>query len=103
MINGSEFVNNPIGTAFKPFTDLFQQIFGNGDIFYMLPIIGLTLAIYFKSDDPTITSVFMIGTGGLLGISTLTVGYTSLGIMFGVFAGIGIAILIVDLILQIKR
>ena len=34
---------------------------------------------------------------------SLRAGYTSLGIMFGVFSGIGIGVLIVSLILQTKR
>jgi hypothetical protein len=99
-INGTTFVNDPIGTAFSPFTNIFQQLVGNGNIFYLVILIALTLGIWYKTDEPIMASMFMLGSGAILGAGTLTIGMESLGIMFTIFSAIGLTILVVSLILE---
>jgi len=99
MINGTAFVNNTIGTAFSPYTDLFQSLFGNGNIFYLFPLIAFTLGIWYKTEEPIMASLFMIGSGAILGTSTLFIGMTSLGVLFTVFTAIGITGLVISLVL----
>jgi hypothetical protein len=100
MINGTEFINDPIGTAFKPFTDIFQHLVGNGNVFYLVPLIALTLGIWYKTDEPVMASMFMLGSGAILGAGTMTAGMESMSIVFTIFAAIGFTILIVSLILE---
>jgi len=102
MINGTEFVNNPWNTTFSPFTNLFQIIFGNGNVFYLVPLIALTIGIYYKTDEPVLASLFMIGSGGILSLGTFFAGVETLGIMFTIFAAIGIAVLVISLIMQTR-
>ena len=100
MINGTEFFNDTIGTAFSPYTDLFQTLVGNGNAFYLVPLIGLTLAIWFKTEEPIMAAMFMIGSGAILGTSTLFIGLTTLGTLFTIFSAIGITILVISLVLN---
>jgi hypothetical protein len=100
MINGTEFINDPIGTAFSPFTNLFRDLVGNGNVFYIVPLIVFTIGLWYKTDEPIMAAMFMIGSGAILGMGTLTAGMESLGILFTIFAAIGLTILIVSLILE---
>jgi hypothetical protein len=45
-------------------------------------------------------SMFMLGSGAILGAGTFTIGMESLGVMFTIFSAIGLTILIVSLILE---
>ena len=100
MINGTEFVNDIIGTAFSPFTDVFQHLVGNGNAFYLVPLIALTLGIWFKTEEPIMAAMFMVGAGSILGTSTLFIGLTDLGTLFIIFTAIGFTILVISLVLN---
>jgi len=100
IINGTNATDDIIGTALSPFTNLFQQIIGNGNVFYLVPIIALSLGIWYKTDEPVFASMFIIGVGGILGMGSLLAGVEDLGIMFTIFAAIGLTILIISLILE---
>jgi hypothetical protein len=100
MINGTAFMNDTIGTAFSPYTNIFQSLVGNGNVFYLIPLIAFTIGIWYKTEEPVMAAMFMIGSGAILGTSTLFIGVTSLGVLFTVFSAIGIAILVVSLVLN---
>jgi len=100
MINGTEFIEDPIGTAFSPFTNLFQTIFGNGYVFYLIPLIVFTMMIWYKTDEPIMAAMFMIGSGTILGMGTLFAGIETLGVLFTIFSAIGLTILVISLILE---
>jgi hypothetical protein len=100
VFNASDIINNTIPTAFSPYTDFFQDIVGNRDVFYLVPLIALTLGIWFKTEEPIMAAMFMIGAGGILGTSTLFIGVYSLGILFTIFAAIGLTILVISLVLN---
>jgi len=99
-LNGTEFVNNTLQLPFKPFTDLFQNLFGNGDVFYLVPLIGLTIALWYKTEEPVLVSMFMIGSGSILTMSSLFIGVYSLGGLFTIFTAMGITTLVITLILN---
>ena len=67
-INGTEFMNDPWGTAFSPFTDFFGSVIGNGQIFYLFPLVVLTMGIQIKTQNSVMTTMFMI-QGNLDGIT----------------------------------
>lgn len=89
VLNGSEFLNNTWNVTWSPWTDLFARFFGNGQVFWLFPLIVLTFGIYVKTESPVMVSMFMIGSGSLLGFGTLSAGIEGMPIIFGVFAALG--------------
>jgi len=99
-INGSDFINRPWNTTFSPYTDKFEQIFGNGNVFWLFPIIALTIAVWYKTRDPTVAGMFLMSTSGILSFSTFLAGIPELGMLFTVLVGLAIAIVAADFILK---
>lgn len=97
-INGTDFMNNTFGIPFSPYTDLFQNIFGNGNAFFLVPLIALTIGIWYKTEEPIMASMFMIGAGAILGMGSMTIGLNDMGLMFTIFSAIGLTILIMSFI-----
>jgi len=83
-----------------PWTNLFKYLLGPeyGGFFYLVPLTVLTIGLYIKTNNVTVPSMFMIGSGAILGITTLTMGMPIMGFLFLIFATIGIATLFVNLI-----
>lgn len=99
-VSWSEFIGDPFGETFSPFTNLFQNVIGNGQVFYLVPLVISTFGIQIKTQNPVMTSMFMIGSGALLSSSTLFVGATDMSVMFTIFAALGIVSLFMSLIFQ---
>ena len=99
-LNGSDLINNPWNTTFSPFTSLFEEMFGNGHVFYLVPLIFVTIALYVKVRDPAVVSMFMIASGVLLAAGNIFVNALSMSIIFIIFAAIGIAGLFVSLFIE---
>lgn len=100
-LNGSEFVNDPIGTMFSPFTDFFQNVVNNGQVFYMIPLIVLTIGIYIITDGSMImATMFMVGSGGILALGSFLAGAGELGMIMTIFTAIGFAGMFISLLLQ---
>ena len=89
-LNGSDFINNPWNTTWSPWTDLFERFVGNGQIFWLFPLIILTFGIYIKTESTIMVSMFMLGSGALLGFGTMAMGVPDMPIIFGLFAAIGL-------------
>jgi hypothetical protein len=81
-----------------PFTDLFEHFFGNGAVFYLVPLIVLTIGLYIKTNNVTVPSMFMIGAGSILAVSTFTLGLPDMALIFTIFTAIGIGSLFINLI-----
>lgn len=81
---------NPWNISFDPWTNLFQRFVGNGNIFYLFPLIIVTLGIYYKTGRSELVAVFMLASGALLGFGTLTMGIPDLPILFGLFSAMGL-------------
>ena len=96
-INGTTFTDNLWNTTFGPFTLLFQQITGHGNLFFLIPFIVLTVGLYFKTRKPVIPALFMITGGALLGSGSMFIGAIDIAIAFYVFAALGFTSLIMDL------
>ena len=99
-INGSEFMVDPWGTIFSPFTNFFYDIVGNGQVFYLFPLIILTMGVQIKTRNSVMTSMFMIGSGALLGSGGIFTGATSIAIAFLIFAALGLVGVFLSLIFQ---
>jgi hypothetical protein len=81
---------NPWNISTGPWTNLFQRFVGNGNVFYLFPLIILTVGVYYKTDNPAVTSAFMMGSGSLLSFGTLSMGVPDLPIIFGLFTAMGL-------------
>lgn len=99
-LNGSEFMVDPWGTIFSCFTDFFYDIVGNGQVFYLFPLVILTIGLQIKSQSSVMTSMFMIASGALLGSAGIFTGATSIAIAFLIFSALGFVGLFLSFIFQ---
>ena len=83
-----------------PFTKLFEYFLGAeyGGVFYLFPLVVLTMGLYIKTNNIVIPSMFMIGSGAIISVSTFIIGAPVMGFVFALFAAIGIASLFINLI-----
>ena len=95
--NGSELIEQPWNTTFSPFTDLFEEMIGNGHVFYLIPLVFITVALFVKVREPAVVSMFMLATGALLATGNIFLGAINMGIIFIIFAAIGLVGLFVSL------
>jgi len=98
--NGSDFINNPWNTTFSPYTDLFRDIVGNGQVFFLFPLIIVTIGIQIKTQNTMMTTMFMLTSGALLGAGSLFINATSLAVVFTIFAAMGFVGFFSDLLFQ---
>ena len=101
-VNGSEFVDQPFNTSYGPWTDLFGSILGNGNVFFLVPVIVLTYGVYLKTESPIMASLFMITSGSLLGSGSIFVGAHDLAIAFTVFTAFGFVALFASILFMKK-
>ena len=100
-LNGSELINNPFNTSYSPFTDLFESILtGGGMLFWLIPLIGLTLGIYIKTENPVMAMMFMVGGGSLLSGGSIFTGSPAMSIVFIAFTALGLVGLFMSLLFQ---
>lgn len=83
-INGSDLIDSPWTTTFSVFTDLL----GNG--FYLIPISVLALALYVRTRNPVVSSVFMMGSGLLLSSGSMFMDYPEMVKVYVAFTAIGL-------------
>jgi len=96
-INGSELIDHPWNTTFHPYLDLFQNWVGEGTIFYLVPFVFITIALFVKTRDPALTSAWMLGSGTLLAGGGIFTGAIEMSMAFTIFAAIGIAGLFISI------
>jgi len=96
-INGTELISDPFNTTFKPFTDFFQGITGNGMIFFLFILVVLTIGLYIKTRKVEVPTLFMIGSGALLSSGSIFTGATDMAIAFIIFTALGFTALFVGL------
>jgi len=99
--NGSDLVTEPFNTTFSPYTDLFDYMLdGTGAMFFLVPLIFISIALFVKTRDITVVGMFMLVSGGLASGTTLFVGALDASLVFTVFAAIGITALFVSFLLK---
>ena len=92
MFNGSDFINSPIMTCLKVFTDLL----GNG--FFVIPIAVIGGALWRQKKDTSILAMYFISSFGLLGAGALVGGNAELGKIFLLLTGASLTAVIVSFI-----
>ena len=91
VINGSDLVNQSWNTTFSPYIHLF------GQGWFIIPLSFISAALFMKTRDAVVLSMFMIMSGGLLGVGTLFAGFPEASLIYGLFASMGIAVLFYNL------
>jgi len=95
-INGSELIDSPMDTIFSPFVDLL------GTSFWLIPLTFITIALYVKTRDTVIVSMFMIASGVLLSSGSIFAGYPEMALAYLLFSGLGIVGLIAGIFFMRK-
>ena len=99
-LNGSDWISDPFNTTFSPFTDFFSDVLGVAGVFWLVPILVLCMGIYYKTENPTLVSMFMIGSGALFASGNIFVGSPEMALVFTVFTALGFTGLIASLLYQ---
>ena len=98
--NGSDLINQPWNTTWSPYTDFFQRIFGNGALFFLVPIMVLALSLYVKTRNITMVAMFMIGSGILMSSGSMFTNAPQVSLIFIIFTALGFVALILSLLFQ---
>ena len=99
-LNGSEFISDPFNTIFAQWTDPFEDMVGNGQVFWLFPCCILSIGLYVKTQDIVTTSMFMLITGALLFTGASVAGATGMSTVFIIFIAMGFTSLFIGLLLQ---
>lgn len=96
--NGSDLINEPWNTTFSPYTDLFDNLVGGaGALFYLFPLSFIAIALYVKTRDPVVVSMFMLASGALCSGGSIWIGAIEMSLVFTIFAALGLAGLFISL------
>ena len=82
-VNGSRFVDKPWDTMWSPFID----VFGAG--FWLIVIGIVAAALYMKTREITVPSVWLIASCSLVGTAVFSE-HPEVGFLYYIFAGIGL-------------
>lgn len=99
-LNGTELIEDPFQIVTGPWTDWFEDITGNGAVFYLFPVTIIALGVYVKTNDIVTTSMFLLITGALLFTGSVMVGIPEMGIIFIIFTAMGIVSLFLGILFQ---
>lgn len=99
-VNGSEFIDNPFNTTYSPWTDLFETMVGNGQVFWVIPLIVLTVGVYIKTENPIMTTAFMVASGSIFSAGSVWSGAFDLASIFVIFTALGLTGMFISLLLQ---
>jgi len=91
VINGSDFINNPWNITFKAFTDVF------GNLFYLIPVTGIALALYIKTREPSMVMAFLVAAGLLLSAGNMFLGAPVMGTIYLVFSALAMTGLVMSI------
>jgi len=86
-INGSDLINQPYNTTFMTFIRALTQ----GWI--ILPFAFIGGALFVKTRDTALVSVYLIVAGAFIGAGSMWYGYTGAAGLFFILAAVGIAAL----------
>jgi len=95
-VNGSEIIQHPWDEIMSPFTDML----GMG--FYLVPLGFIAVALYLKTRNTVVPSLFMLASGSLLSTSSIWVGYEEAAIFYILFTAMGLVGTIISLFFMKK-
>jgi hypothetical protein len=86
-INGSDIINQPYNTTFASYI----RVLGQGWIIVPFAFIGA--ALFAKTRDTAIVSIYLVAIGAFIGAGSAWAGYTGAALLFFIMAALGIAAL----------
>ena len=86
-INCSDLINQPYNTTFATYI----RVLGQGWI--ILPFAFIGGALYMKTRDTALISIYMISIGAFIGAGSAWAGFTGAALLFFIMAALGIATL----------
>jgi len=95
-VNGSELINAPWDTIMSPFTALL----GNG--FYLIPVTFIAIALYVKTRDAVLASMWVLAAGILMATASIFTGYMEMSILYTVIAAAGITGIVMSILYMRK-
>jgi hypothetical protein len=100
--NATDFYSNPFGAVFSTWTDLFEHILGPGagNVFWLVPILVFSYAVYLKTDDPMMGTVMLMGGCALLGSGSIFTGAIGAGLVFILITALAMTGMITRIIFQ---
>lgn len=97
-LNGTELINDPFQKIFEPWTDIFANVMGVGEIFWLFILAVLAFVVYQKTEKIEVASLFMIGSGAFFSTSSAFASGGQLSIAFLIFTAIGLTALFMKLV-----
>lgn len=88
VFNGTDLINHPFNTTFSPYTHLF------GMAFFIIPIAFIGAALFMKTKDVALVSIYFIMMSAFLLIGSAYVGAMGASVIFAIVAILGIAALL---------
>jgi len=89
-INGSELIDNPWDTIWGTFTDIF------GGAFWLIPIGIIAVALFMKTREVTVTSIWLLLSTVLVGSAVFSE-HPEIGFIYFIFTVIGLVGTIVSI------
>ena len=88
VFNGTDLVNQPFNTTFSVYTHLF------GMAFFIIPVAFIGAALFLKTRDIVLVSIYFIMMSALLMVGSAYFGQDQASLFFGLIAAIGIGVLL---------
>jgi len=98
VLNGTDLIDNPFQKIFEPWTDIFADVVGIGDVFWLFILSVLAFVVYQKTEKIEVASLFMIGGGAFFSTSSAFAGGGHINIAFVIFTAIGLTALFMKLV-----
>jgi len=95
-VNGTELIETPWETVLSPFTDLL----GNG--FYLIPVTFIAIALYVKTRDAVLASMWVMAAGILLASGSIFTGYIEMSILYTIIAAAGVTGIVMGILYMRK-
>ena len=91
-INGTDFIKSPWDTMLSPFTDLL----GTG--FYLIPVTFIAIALFMKTRDVMVASVWLLASGIMLSGGSIFTGYLEMSLVYTIVVAAGITGIVISII-----
>ena len=88
VFNGSDLINEPFNTTFLAYTHLF------GMAFFIIPIAFIGAALFLKTKDIALVSIYFIMSSAFLLFGSAYVNAMGAAVLFGIVALLGVAALL---------
>ena len=90
-LNASEFIDSPWNTTWGTYIDLF------GNLFWLIPLSGIALALYVKTRNPSMVMGFLVAGSLLLSSGHMFLGAPEMATIYLVFSALAMTGLVMNI------